>query len=264
MSVRSEKTDSTTAAMNQIDLSATAVRTDATPGGHVSATIAAAQQADSALSESNTLSVSNPDHPITRTVSVTIRSSLGDLCLRKAKGQWAPTQAALKSIFQKKKFTSLGGSAEGTGDLRSVVLHDLTMTHMSSSFPLPVGATITAVDSNNYSVTGDAFGYIAPANSSSTVSTKLQADDTSLAYEFARKVRSLRNLLHSRCFSRSLSAPPAFAHASAYDVFLRLVWATIFAASSGERVANLASRFLSHAESRFCCIPRSSSPSRHR
>lgn len=118
--------------------------------------------------------------------------------LRKAKGQWAPTQSALKNIFQKKKFTSLGGSAEGTGDLRSVVLHDMTMTHVSSDFPVPVGANITAVDSNTYSLTGEAFGYIAPANSASTVSTKLQADDTSLAYEFARKVHSAQNRAGSR------------------------------------------------------------------
>jgi len=188
MSVRSEKVDATTAAMNQMDLSATAsFNTEASPAGHVSATIAAAQQADSALSEANALSVSSPEHPITRQVAITIRSSLGDLCLRKAKGQWAPTQSALKQMFQKKKFTSLGGAAEGTGDLRSVVLHDMTMTHMSSDFPMPVGANITAVDANTYSVTGDAFGYIAPANSASTVNTKLQADDTSLAYEFARK-----------------------------------------------------------------------------
>ena len=94
------------------------------------------------------------------------------------------TQPFFRCILcaQKKKFTSLGGSAEGTGDLRSVVLHDMTMTHVSSDFPMPVGANITAVDANTYSVTGEAFGYIAPANSTSTVSTKLQADDTSLAY----------------------------------------------------------------------------------
>ena len=91
-------------------------------------------------------------------------------------------------MFQKKKFTSLGGSTEGSGDLRSVVLHDLTMSHFSSDFPMPVGATITAVDSNTYSVTGEAFGFIAPSMSSSSAKTQLQADDTSLAYEFARKV----------------------------------------------------------------------------
>jgi len=185
MSVRSDKMESTSTMMNQLDLTP-AVHT-AGVADHVTATIQAAQQADSALGEANSLSVSNPEHPIRRNISVSIRSTIGDLCLRKAKGTWAPTSSALKNIFQKKKFVNLGGSAEGTGDLRSVVLHDMTLTHFASNFPLPVGATITAVDSNTYSVTGEAFGFVAPSMSSSSGSTKLQADDTSLAYEFARK-----------------------------------------------------------------------------
>ena len=186
MSVRSDKNDTATA-MSNIQL-APSTYTSGSASDHVSATIAAAQQADSALAEHNSLSVSNPEHPVRRSISVNIRSTLGDLCLRKAKSTWQPTQTALKNMFQKKKFTSLGGSAEGTGDLRSVVLHDLTMTQFASDFPMPVGASITAVDSNTYSVTGEAFGFIAPAMASSTTAVKLQADDTSLAYEFARKV----------------------------------------------------------------------------
>jgi len=173
--------------MASLDLSAQSTATALDHSDHVTATITAAQQADSALAESNTLSVSNPDHPITRNISVTIKATLGDLCLRKNKASWAPTATALKNILQKKKFTSLGGSAEGTGDLRSIVLHDMTATHISSNFPFPVGANLSAVDANTYSITGEAFGFIAPSNSSTNVSTRLQADDTSLAYEFARK-----------------------------------------------------------------------------
>lgn len=195
MSVRSEKVDAPMAAMASLDLSATATAVD--HSDHVTATIAAAQQADSALAESNTLSVSNPDHPITRNISVTIRATLGDLCLRKNKSSWAPTATALKNMLQKKKFTSLGGAAEGTGDLRSVVLHDMTATHISSTFPFPVGANLSAVDANTYSITGEAFGFVAPSNSSTNVSTRLQADDTSLAYEFARKVNLLLHTLSS-------------------------------------------------------------------
>ena len=197
MSVRSEKVDVPTAGMASIDL--TAQSTAIASSDHVSATIAAAQQADSALSETNTLSVSNPDHPITRNISVTIRATLGDLCLRKGKASWAPTSTALKNMFQKKKFTTLGGSAEGTGDLRSVVLHDMTATHISSDFPFPVGANLCAVDAKTYSITGEAFGFVAPSNSSTNVCTRLQSDDTSLAYEFARKASLF--LLVSACFS---------------------------------------------------------------
>lgn len=190
MSVRSEKMteNSTAATMASLELAPSVLTAGA--ADHVNATIAAAQQADSTLAEANSLNTASPDHPIKRTISVNIRSTLGDLCLRKAKGQWSPTSTALKNMFQKKKFTTLGGSAEGTGDLRSVVLHDLTLNAFSSNFPIPVGASITAVDSNTYSVTGEPFGFIAPSMSSSSARISLQADDTSLAYEFARKVRS--------------------------------------------------------------------------
>ena len=79
MSVRSEKIETnTTNAMAAMEL-APAVRTEGV-ADHVNATIAAAQQADSALAEANSLSVSSPEHPIKRTISVEIRSTLGDLC----------------------------------------------------------------------------------------------------------------------------------------------------------------------------------------
>ena len=99
MSVRSDKTE-TAAAMANLQIAPSATATGGSAADHVSATIAAAQQADSALAEHNSLSVSNPEHPIRRSISVNIRSTLGDLCLRKAKGQWQPTQTALKNMFQ--------------------------------------------------------------------------------------------------------------------------------------------------------------------
>ena len=48
----------------------------------VAATIDAAQQADHALGGENNFSTSNPEHPLNRTVVVTVRASLNDLCLR--------------------------------------------------------------------------------------------------------------------------------------------------------------------------------------
>jgi hypothetical protein len=52
---------------------------------HVNATISAAQNADAALGEANTISTNSPHCPLKRTVAVNIRASLGDLCLRKQK-----------------------------------------------------------------------------------------------------------------------------------------------------------------------------------
>jgi hypothetical protein len=56
--------------------------------------------------------------PLRRTFVTNIRASLGDLCLRKAKGTWAPSPEALRSMLQQKKFTDLSGTAEMAGDLK--------------------------------------------------------------------------------------------------------------------------------------------------
>ena len=67
---------------------------------HVSATISAAQQADSQLGEANAISTSHPDHPLQRTVVASIRATMSDLCLRRGKSVWAPTAEALRSMLQ--------------------------------------------------------------------------------------------------------------------------------------------------------------------
>jgi len=69
---------------------------------HVSATINAAQQADSQLGEANAISTSHPDHPLQRTVVASIRATMSDLCLRRGKSTWAPTAEALRSILQQR------------------------------------------------------------------------------------------------------------------------------------------------------------------
>ena len=66
----------------------------------VAATIDAAQQADHALGAENAFNASNPEHPLNRTVVVTVRASLNDLCLRKQKAVWAPSADAVRSILQ--------------------------------------------------------------------------------------------------------------------------------------------------------------------
>ena len=71
-----------------------------------------------ALAEANTFNTSNPEFPLKRTMVVSIRASLNDLCLRKQAACWAPTADAVKAIFQQKKFVDLAGSAEPQGDLK--------------------------------------------------------------------------------------------------------------------------------------------------
>ena len=153
--------------------------------------IIAAQPADAALHEGAAYHAATPENPLHRTVVVSIHSSLNELCLQKSRGNWQPSQEALKSIckprtsssaypsheasfsphshtlamaVQQKKYTALDGSAEVQGDLKvqsrtrplltravctwlaklipprpcaqSMVLHDLQVSHVKSSFPI--------------------------------------------------------------------------------------------------------------------------------
>jgi hypothetical protein len=54
----------------------------------------------------------------------------------------------------------LSGSAESVGDLKSVVLHSLTLSSVSSDFAVPVGVKITGVDNSTYSLTGEAYSTV--------------------------------------------------------------------------------------------------------
>jgi len=101
MSVRSEKA---AAALSASESMAVAI-TDAQPG-------------DSQLAEGANFATAQSENPLTRTVVVSVRASLNDLCLQKQKGTWAPSSEALRSIFQSKKYTSLDGSSEPQGDLK--------------------------------------------------------------------------------------------------------------------------------------------------
>lgn len=51
---------------------------------------------ESALAEANSFNTNNPEHPLNRTLVVSIRASLNDLCLKKNKATWAPTPEAMK------------------------------------------------------------------------------------------------------------------------------------------------------------------------
>ena len=61
---------------------------------------AAAEGTNEPLGEGNSFAVAAPDHPLKRNIVVSIKASLNDLCLQKARGTWAPTQEALRNIFQ--------------------------------------------------------------------------------------------------------------------------------------------------------------------
>jgi hypothetical protein len=53
-----------------------------------------------------------------------------------------------------RKFLDLGGSAENQGDLKSVVLHKMTLDAHKSTFPVALGVRLTGVDDSCFSQTG--------------------------------------------------------------------------------------------------------------
>lgn len=133
------------------------------------------------LAAANEFNTNSPDHPLKRSIAINIRASLSDLCLRKQKAVWAPPSAeATKAIFTQKKFTDLAGTTEQHGDLKSVVLHNLTMTSQKSTFPIALGVRITGVDDSTFSATGESFSTITMPMADSHTSKVLQEDDTAL------------------------------------------------------------------------------------
>jgi len=77
----------------------------------------------------------------------------------------------------------LGGSAENQGDLKSVVLHKMTLAAHKSTFPVALGVRMTGVDDSCYSQTGESYSMIAMPNADSHTGRVLQEDNTELAYE---------------------------------------------------------------------------------
>tara|TARA_B110001452_G_scaffold267100_2_gene275758 strand:- start:1437 stop:2375 length:939 start_codon:yes stop_codon:yes gene_type:complete len=76
------------------------------------------------LAEANTFNTNNPEHPLHRTLMVSIRASMNDLCLKKAKATWAPTGEAMKV------FTI---NQTGTRTVDSPTPHPLCVRRTSSS-----------------------------------------------------------------------------------------------------------------------------------
>jgi hypothetical protein len=83
-------------------------------------------------------------------------------------------------LNRQRKFTDLSGTTEAHGDLKSVVLHSMTLSNVSSDFDVPIGVKISGVDASTYSVTGEAFSAVISPKSTSDVARVLQADDVSL------------------------------------------------------------------------------------
>ena len=123
MSVRTEARDQLSPAMQQalhvpvdaLQMAGVPMNTAAPMAGMADMTLhSAGEPSEHALAEANSFNTSNPNHPLNRTVVVSIRASLNDLCLKKTAAVWAPSSEATKAIMQqarawKKKTARVGG-----------------------------------------------------------------------------------------------------------------------------------------------------------
>ena len=93
----------------------------------------------------------------------------------------------------------LGGSAENQGDLKSVVLHKMSLAAHKSTFPIALGIRMTGVDDSCYSQTGESYSMIAMPNADSHNARVLQEDNT----ELVRIGRSMRTASRAHSDARS-------------------------------------------------------------
>ena len=56
----------------------------------------------------------------------------------------------------------------------------MNMVSHKSTFPVDIGVKITGVDSNTFSLTGESYAAVLPAESKSETTRKLQSDDVAL------------------------------------------------------------------------------------
>ena len=66
--------------------------------GTVQDTLDSAMSADAPLGEGRDVNIVNPDHPLQRTIVVSIKSSMNEFCLQKSRATWMPPAEAIKSI----------------------------------------------------------------------------------------------------------------------------------------------------------------------
>ena len=151
------------------------------------ATIDAAQSVDSPLHAARDFTTQDPNHPLERKVVMSLSATLEDLSLKNKPLMWAPTAASTKRILQQSKYTDLAGSQERTGDLKSIVLHKISLDEVKSTFPVSTGLRITGVDENTFASTGEAFSTIVMPKHASTTPKVLQEDDVAAAYAFAER-----------------------------------------------------------------------------
>lgn len=127
------------------------------------------------------------DQTYTRELHVGIRASIADLSLQGEKGTWAPSTRTLEDIFKQVVYNDLAGKTKAIGDLKSVVLNDISISNISSDFPLALGVNVFSVDNKTYTLNGNGYSVVVPPKGNISAATTLQKDDVNVVMEFAKK-----------------------------------------------------------------------------
>jgi len=90
---------------------------------------------DLTTEDSAKFSLQQPNDPLTRTLNVNIKGNLSDLTGNPSLSVWQPTVEALNTIFQQSKYHNLKGDMAKKGDLKSVILHSISVKAVQSDFP---------------------------------------------------------------------------------------------------------------------------------
>ena len=126
----------------------------------------------------------NPDKPLTRVISATIRASLSDLITDSSgKAVWSPRKEVLDNIFRQHKFVSLDGRTKPLGNMNSVVIHSIKASNWHSTFPMALGVKVSGVENKTFSSTGSPYSMVVYPGSHETAGNwkTLQENDVGLA-----------------------------------------------------------------------------------
>ena len=103
---------------------------------------------------------------ITRHIAVDFSGSLSEMADSPSKANWAPTEL---SIFQSKSRYAPGCSKSEfrQGNLSQAIMIGMKVKKLESTFPCPVGITISGCKGNFYTGNGSRYAYVAGTNESS-------------------------------------------------------------------------------------------------
>jgi len=93
----------------------------------------------------------------------------------------------IAAILRQPRFQNLQGDVSTEGDLRSILLHKMSLHEVGSNWPLSIGTRITGVDNDTFTLNGSRFATVVPPDTYNSNTRVLQEDDITTARSFAKQ-----------------------------------------------------------------------------